>query len=178
MNVLTVEIPSEHYDGDVNERMDLVVRRQGVEVPFEFTVKGHVYVPVSLVPRLLQFDSKGEREKTILVRNNSKKILKIKSFFSEINAVSIESLPATIPPGQQLHLKVKQIREVTRSNLRDNLSIAFAEPVDGETHLRLAVVFNPSKKEGDNTENPAAGADIQELIRKNQINLPKRQPDK
>jgi hypothetical protein len=178
MNVLTVEIPSEHYDGDVNERMDLVVPRQGVEVPFEFTVKGHVYVPVSLVPRLLQFDSKGEREKTILVRNNSKKILKIKSFFSEINAVSIESLPATIPPGQQLHLKVKQIREVTRSNLRDNLSIAFAEPVDGETHLRLAVVFNPSKKEGDNTENPAAGADIQELIRKNQINLPKRQPDK
>jgi hypothetical protein len=178
MKELTIEMKSVLYDGDVKERVVLVFKKQGVEVPFEFTVKGHVYVPASVVPKLVQFDLKGEREKTILVRNNSKEILKIKSFYSETDAVSIEFLPATIPPGQQLQLKVKQIRDMARSDLRDNMTLSFAQPVDGMAALGLTVVLNPSKKENHDTRNPGESVDIQELIRKNQINLPKRQPER
>jgi hypothetical protein len=177
MKELTFEIGSGHYDGDVNERIDLVFKRQGVEVPFEFTIKGHVYVPVSVVPVLVQFDLKGEREKTILVRNNSKEILKIKSFFCETDAVSIESLPVTILPGQQAQLKVKWIKDVARPDLRDNLTLSFAQPVDGMAALGLTVVLNPSKKENHDTRNPGESSNIQELIRKDQINLPKHQPE-
>jgi hypothetical protein len=177
MKEIAIEMKSVLYDGDVKEQIDLVFKKQGVEVPFEFTVKGHVYVPASVVPRLVQFDLKGEREKTILVRNNSKEILKIKSLFSETDAVRIESLPATILPGQEAQLKVKWIRDVDRSDLRDNLTLSFAQPVDGMAALGLTVVFNPSKKKNHDAGNPDEGIYIQDLIHKNQINLPKPQPE-
>lgn len=172
---LTILVPASGYDGAVNEPIVLAARRHGVEVPFEFSLQGLVYVPVSVVPRILRFSlDKGEREKEILVRNNSKSILELKPLASETDAIAVEPLPATIRPGKQLAMKVRQARAVHQHNVSQNLEIIFSKAVDNQTSINLTVVLNAVEEKPGKIDNPPAMTpQIQELIRKNQITLPK-----
>jgi hypothetical protein len=170
---LAFGISTLNYDGAFNERVVLVVNKEGVDVPFEVTVQGNVYVPVSLNPKILRFLT-NESEKELLVRNNTKERLELKSLFSETNAVIVEPLPATILPGQQLKLKFRKVMEVGNPNTRDNLSISLTQPVDGIASLPLPVVLNYVEPKRHESDDPLNSREIQELLRKNQTNTPIR----
>jgi hypothetical protein len=173
---LSILAPTSDYDGAVNERVVLATYRYGVEVPFEFSLQGFVYTPVSVTPKGLRFIwAKGEREKEFSVRNNSKSTLELKSLISKTNLIAVEPLPATIQPGQQLAMKVRQVGNVQQRNVIQDLEIVFSKPVDDMESLRLAVLLNAVEEMPRNIdEAPAVTPQIQELIRKNQVILPKR----
>ncbi len=159
---LTIEVPIWNYDGAVNERVILVAHRKGVEVPYEIAVTGNVYVPVSIVPNLLRFE-KDDSEKEVVVRNNSKSDLELRRFHTETGVVSLEPFPATILAGQQLVMKVKSAKESRGQQNRDNLSIAFAQPIDGMAALSLVVALNPEKERASKSFSPARGVKIPEV---------------
>jgi hypothetical protein len=171
---LTIGISTGNYDGAFSERIVLVAHRQEIEVPFEFLVQGFVYTPVSVSPREeLRFNpAKGAREKEILVRNNSKSDLELKSLQSESGAIQVEPLPATIPAGQQLKLKVKQIKTVPKPDTLEHVVIVFTQPIEDMESISLSVVLNAREKKIEQGVDPFRNPEIQELIRKNQIALP------
>ena len=167
---LKIEMATRKYDGAVEKDMILVAHQENAEASFEFTVKGFVYVPVSHSPRILRF-TKGNLEKEITVRNNTKSALEIVSFLSESKIITAEPIPTTILPGQELRIHVKQIREINGTNLYDNLVFHFAEPIDGMGVLRLTAVMNYQEEEPAK-DDPIDHREIQELIKKNTPSIP------
>jgi hypothetical protein len=139
---LSIEVPTWNYDGAVSEHVALIAYRHNVEIPFEFTIQGNVYVPVS-APGHLRF-KEGETEKEILVRNNSKSDLELLPSFSELGAIIIEPLPTSIRAGQQAKLKVKiaPAFQTVQRNTIDNMAISFAHPVDGVPSLGISFILN------------------------------------
>jgi hypothetical protein len=137
---LTIEIAAWEFDGAVDVPLTLIAHRQGVEVPFEIRVKGNVYVPVSVSPKIFRLD-KDNPGQEILVRNNSKSDIELVRLHSESGRVSMEPMPATILAGQQIKLKAKL---TTRSSTmpRDSLSIPLAQPVDDVGVITLTAVFD------------------------------------
>jgi hypothetical protein len=172
---MTVEVPTRDYDGAVNERFTLVAKVQNLEVPFEFSVQGYVYAPVSMIPRALRF-KKGEREKQVVMRNNSHSDLQVKPAISETRQISIEPLPATIPAGQELKLTVRagEALDSLVVETPDNVAITFVKPVDGMGGLSFRVIVNAQEEnEKQKTAAPDADDQIRELIRQNKQRLPK-----
>jgi hypothetical protein len=147
---LLVSVPTWQLDGEVRERIVLGVRRQGVEVPFEIELKGFVYVPISMTPKRLRFQ-RGENEKEILIRNNSKSDLDLLPIFTETGTVTVESLPRTVSPGQETVLRMKLTKEAAAlpSNKLDGIAIPFAKPVDGVNSLSLMVMINVADETGN-----------------------------
>lgn len=141
---LIVEAPIWKFDGAVNESITLIAYRQGVEVPFKFTVKGTVFVPVSISPKRFKLD-KTNPEQEVLVRNNLKSDVELASLYSESDKVTVEPIPATIPPGQQVKLKARFIPGASRMTM-DNLAIRFAKPVDDVRAIGMTVLFNLEEK--------------------------------
>lgn len=170
MQELKIEMATRKYDGAVEKDMILVAHQENAEASFEFAVKGFVYVPVSHSPRILRF-TKGNLQKEILVRNNTKSALEIVSFLSESKIITAEPIPTTILPGQELRIHVKQIREINGTNLYDNLVFHFAEPIDGMSVLRLTAVMNYQEEE-PTKDDPFDRREIQELIKKNTPSIP------
>jgi hypothetical protein len=172
---LTIEFSASNYDGAVKERLVLVAYRQGADVPFEIVVQGNVYVPVSIIPRLLRL-RKGDQEKEFLVRNNTDTEVELKGYHSETGMIVIEPLLASIPAGKELKMKVKARNDIgaAQQDSRDNVGISFSRPVDGMSSLILTVVLNPSAAKREAAFDPAKSKEIQELIRKSKVNLPKR----
>jgi hypothetical protein len=172
---LAIEVSTLDYEGAVNERVALLVSRQGVDLPFEIEVRGNIYVPISLTPKILFFrQNEQDKEKELLVRNNTKQQVELKSVFSETNALVIEPLPATILPGQQLLLKFRKIADVSNANLRDNISISLTKAADGMGSINIPVIFNYLEPKRHEPEQPDEPKEIQELLRKNQVNEPNR----
>jgi hypothetical protein len=172
---LTIPVPAMDYDGVVNENIVITAHRNGVDVPFEIALKGFVQTSISALPRILRFNSaKGEMEKEIVVRNNTKSKIELKSFFSESEALAVEPLPAKILPGKQLTLKVKQVRSVSQRNAAHNLEIVLAKPVDNRKSLALTAILNATEGMPGGMDAPVITPEIQELIRKNKITLPNR----
>jgi hypothetical protein len=171
----SVEVPTWGYDGPVSEQFFIVAKIKNVDAPFEFSVRGNVYAPVSMIPRLLKF-KKGEHEKEVVMRNNSKSDLEVNPAISETRAITIEPLPAVIPPGQQLTLKVKlgDTADSAVPNTVDNVAITFVKSVDDVAGLSFRVYLNSGEENQQKTSNRTADSQIQELIRQNQVRSPKR----
>ena len=127
----------------------------------------------SVSPKLVSFSKQDEHEKTILVSNNSASVLELKSFYSETSAIKIEPIPTTRPPGQQAQLKVKQTRETSSLNVRDNISISFAKAVEDVPSIGITAIINPVQPEKKKSDDPAANIPgLDELIQKNKPKLP------
>jgi hypothetical protein len=141
---LILTIPTWNYDGDVKVPITLIAYRQGIEVPFEFLVKGTVYIPVSVSPKVFRLDG-ANPEQEILVRNNSKSDVELVRLHTETGRVSMAPMPVAIPAGQQVKLKAKLAAGVSRS-MQDNLSIPFAKPVDSMGAISLQVLFSTEEK--------------------------------
>jgi len=171
---LTLEVVTSTAEGPLNERLLLMAGRADVEVPFEIVVKGEIYVPVSLSPRILRIRSAKEQQQEITVYNHSKETLILQSFFSETRALTLEPMPARIPPGGRIQIQVKQIQPVAKRDLYDNLFIEFAQPVEGQKGLALTVVLNASEKKTPETYDPSKDPQVQEWIRRHRINAPVR----
>jgi len=172
---LTIPVPAMDYDGVVNENISITAHWNGVDVPFEFTLRGFVQASVSALPRILRFNSdKGETEREIVVRNNTKSIIELKSLKSDSEDLMVEPLPAKVRPGKQLTMKVKQVRNVSQRNVTHNLEIVLAKSVDNKTSLALTAILNATEETLDGLNPPVITPEIQELIRKNKIALPNR----
>jgi hypothetical protein len=170
-NELVIEISTLNYDGTVNESLTLKANSQGIDVPFEISVQGNVYVPISLNPKALRF-IQNEREKILLIRNNTKEPVDLKSMFTETNEVTIETLPATILPGQQLQLKFKKLSEGISPGKVDNVSISLAKPVDGVGGISIPVVLNYIETKRQQPDMPLEIREMEELLRKSPSGIP------
>jgi hypothetical protein len=141
---LLIDLPTWNYEGAVSVPITLIAHKQGIEVPYEFTVKGTVYMPVSVSPKLFKLDS-SNLEQEILVRNNSKSDVELVRLHTETGRVRVEPVPATIPAGQQLKLRAR-LTERTSKSTRDNLAIPFAQAVDGVGAISFTALFNVEEK--------------------------------
>jgi hypothetical protein len=140
---LLIGVPSWDHEGGMNEQIILTAHRRGVSVPFEFAVKGNIYVPVSITPKRFKLN-KDMPEREIVVRNNSESDVELVRLHTETGRVIVEPLPTTVPAGQQLSMKVK-LSGRGGTSPRDNLSIPLAQPVDGVAVLAFTVEFDPGE---------------------------------
>jgi hypothetical protein len=165
---LTIEVPTWSYVGPVSERFTLIAKTERVEVPFEFSVQGNVYAPVSMIPVMLKF-GKGEREKEVVMRNSSKSDVEVNRAISETRAITIEPLPAKIPAGQELKLTVRTAEALDSSlpNTVDNMAITFVKSVDGMAGLSFKVYINYQEEEEQQQTITVPGVDsrIQEQMK-------------
>ena len=137
---------TQDYDGEVNATFTVLVEHAGVEVPYEFSIRGYVYTPVSVSPRSLRF-LKGESSKEITLTNNSKSELGIVSARAQQSSLDVQPLPQTVAPGAVCRLTVKLTRKGYETNYRDELALQFESPVDDMQSVILPVILNyePSK---------------------------------
>jgi hypothetical protein len=139
-----------NYDGEVRLPFKILVRRDGVEVPYQFEMHGIAYSPASAEPAQIVFQ-RGETQKEFSVRNNSHSEITITSTSSETGVLQVQSLPVVLAAGGRAVLKVKTTVPVAKANYRDMLSLAFEQPVEGMTSLIIPIVLNyekPPEKKG------------------------------
>jgi hypothetical protein len=171
---LTVNLPTEQFDGNVLEHITVTVRWKTASVDFRIPVKGFVTAPISVIPRHLRLNSGNQnREKEIVVRNNTNLTLELQSFSSATGVIEVEPLPVVIPAGRQLALKVKQIREVGNPETPEILNIALAQPIDKIYSLNVTVVLDAVEQKHGLQYDPAKDPQLQEQIQKNLKNAPK-----
>jgi hypothetical protein len=171
---LSVEVPTWNFDGAVKETFTLIARSKDVDVPFEFSVHGNVYTPLSILPKVLKL-KKGEREKEIMMRNNSKLDIQLEKVISETTAISIEPFPVVIPPGQELKftLKAEESLDSAVPNSVDRMAITYG-PVDGFSAISYRVYLNSSEDAQEKPAAPVNEKEIQELMKENRPFLPNR----
>jgi hypothetical protein len=136
---IQMELLTRSYADEVNESFTAVISHQDVEVPFEFKLHGFVYVPVSVAPRNLKF-LKGEREKEIVLKNNSKSEVTVNAVSA--GGFSVTSLPQKLLPGADCHLKVAVLSDRSDKNIQSVLSFSFAESIEGMDGFDLPVILN------------------------------------
>jgi hypothetical protein len=160
---IQMELLTRTYAGEVNEKFTAVISHQEVEVPFEFKVHGFVYVPVLATPRVLKF-LKGEREKEIVLKNNSKSEVTVKAVTNA--ELSVTPMPQKLSPGADCRLKVAVLSDKPDKNLQGVLSFNFAESVEGVDGLDVPVILNYEEVKPKTAEELV----IEDLLRK--ANLP------
>jgi hypothetical protein len=172
---LHIGVSTWYFEGEVDERLVLIAQRKGIEVPFEIKIIGKVYLPISVTPKVLIFD-KSENEKEILISNNSKTNVDLLQVSSETGLVVIEPIPTSIPPGQKLSLKASLAKKSweIQPNTRDSIAIILAKSVDDVAAVSISVVMNSTKPKPNSITTPVISDEIQQLIRKYQVNLPDR----
>ncbi len=157
----------EPYDYDGPVRVPLIINAgQGeVEVPYEFSLVALVYSPVSAAPGRLVF-LKGEKEKKIVIRNNSQKELSIQSVNSESGRFKVEPLPQVLPAGASATLTVTvTATPPDQLNVQDWFSLVLAEPVDSMSNLIVPALLNNERTEDRNSAEPTP-QDLEELLKK------------
>jgi hypothetical protein len=171
---LLVTVPTWDYDGSVKETFTIDAKALDVHVPYEFTVRGNVYIPLSIIPKTLKL-RKGEREKEIVLRNNSKSNLELQKFVSESQAIKLDPFPLTIPPGEQASIKVLAGEAVDDAfpNAIDHLAITF-KAVDGFAGISYRIYMNAREEKQERVLTPADDPAIKEMIRRNAIVPPDR----
>jgi len=158
------EIPTELMAGKVERSFAIVVRHDGVEVPFDFRLRAYVYAPVAALPPVVKFAS-GEREKEVLIVNNSKKTVRIKAPAEPRSDFSMDPLPLELAPGGSARITVRMRLPIHRQDYRDSLSLDFAEPVEDMASLNLPIIVNPVEEEPLDLKK-LTPQQIEELIRK------------
>jgi hypothetical protein len=172
---LTVKLATQKLEGIVQEKITLRAKTQDVVVEYPIAVQGYVYVPVSVDQKILRLNpDKEAREKEILVRNNTGTPLVLESFSIPSGAAEVEGLPITIPAHQQGAIKVKQTQKAERPDSAEILMIAFAQPVDDMSLLRINLVLDASDTRDGVIYDPFKDPNIREQIRKNVVTTPKR----
>jgi hypothetical protein len=170
----TINLTTEQFDGNVLEHITVTVRWKTASVDFRIPVKGFVTAPISVIPRHLRLNSGNEnREKEIVVRNNTSSTLELQSFSNASGVIEVEPLPVVIPAGRQHSLKVKQIREVGNPETPEILNIALAQPIDKIYSLNVTVVLDAVEQKHGLQYDPAKDPGLQEQIQKNLKNAPK-----
>jgi len=138
---IEMALQTQDYDGEINKTFTLIVEHAGVEVPYEFSVHGYVYTPMSVSPRALRF-LKGESSKEFTLRNNSKFEARIVSFRSESENLDVQPIPQTLAPGAECRLTVVLKDTPVSENVREALTLRLADPIDGMKKIILPVVIN------------------------------------
>jgi hypothetical protein len=159
---LRIIVPVWQFDGPVRERITITARRQGVDVLYEIEVRGNVYVPVAVSPKILKF-SRGENEKQVRIRNNSKSDIELLPISSETGKIIVEPIPARVPAGQEVTLKVKLDKgtESLKTNKIDSLVIPLSKPVDDVNSISIAITMNAAVSGAGNAPSvPKSIADI------------------
>ncbi len=136
---IQIELLTQNYDGEVNESFTIVVSRQDADVKYEFKIHAFVYTPVSFDPMILKFQS-GEREKEVVLRNNSKSELVIKAAYNV--GFEVSPLPQTISPGAEGRFKVTAVTERKDKNYHAFLFLSFDHPVEDMSSVTIPLIFN------------------------------------
>ena len=136
---IELRLLTQDHDGEISATFAVLAGSAGVEVPYEFTIHGYVYAPVSISPRALRF-LKGESAKEVTLRNNSKSALQIIPVREM--GFDVQPLPQTIAPGGECRLTVKLKLKGIQANHREDIDLRFAEPVDGMLSIGLPVIVN------------------------------------
>jgi hypothetical protein len=133
------EFRTEHYDGAVKEKFEILVAHEGAEVPYEFSLEGSVFTPLSVKPWPLTFP-RDESAKVIVLKNNSKTDIQIVPV-KQVGFV-VGPLPQGLPPGAECRLTVQLTLKRPEINRGDEITLQFAEPVDGVQSIVLPVIVN------------------------------------
>jgi len=136
---IQIQLLTQTYAGEVDEKLTAIISHQNVEVPYDFKIHGYVYAPVYSSPRKLRFLS-GEHEKEIVIRNDSKSEVTINGASNENFRVA--PLPRTLPPGGACTLTVSVVRDRPEKNHVDSLSLSLSKPVEDVDSLDLPIVLN------------------------------------
>ncbi len=170
---LPMQWVTQNYDGQVQAIFTLVARQHQVEVPFQFDLRGVVYTPVSALPAQVTF-RENEQQAELVVRNNSKFEVRIASFLTQTNSVTVQSLPQTLAPGSQVTLTVRPRLKIAQKNYHEMVSLDFEHPVEGMASLIVPVLLN-YEKPAEIQRVPGIGLtpqEIEELVKK-----ARQQPD-
>jgi hypothetical protein len=150
---LLVKAVMESLEGPVQKQVVLSVQRENAVVPFEIEVKGFVYVPVSITPKVLSL-SPTQAEKELRVKNNTNSTIELLQAYSEAKQITVDFLPTNIPPGGEILLKVKQ--DTKQAPLVPgkfySLSVPLAKPVDNVNFISFSVVGGSAKGTSEGTE--------------------------
>jgi hypothetical protein len=137
-------LQTQELDGKISGTFTILAVSAGQEVPYEFSIHGYVYAPVSTSPRPVRF-LKGESAKEVVVRNNSKSAIQVVS--AKAVGFDVEGLPQTIAPGAECRLAVKPTFRSYGTNHGAEITLRFAEPADGVQSVAFPVIanFEPQK---------------------------------
>jgi len=166
---IELELITSNLDGPVEQTHTMLVRYREVSVPFSLMLRANVYAPVSAVPPVLRF-MKGEKEKEVVVKNNSQSAVQIGSIYSQTSAFSMQPLPISIPPGESVQVKINLLKDPGRSE-RDILSLMLQPAVEGMASLEIQVLVNPPdpQKKDPSVLTPE---ELQQLLRKAKPPIP------
>jgi hypothetical protein len=170
---LSIEVPTWNYDGSVEEKFTLVAKLENIEVPIGFKVQGRVYTPLTISPKFLSF-REGEREKEIIMKNNSQNDLRLEQFLSETHAVTLHPFPVVIPPGEQrtFTVRTQESANTAFAGALERTVITYA-PVDGFSGNSYKVYLNIPEEKPEREATPM-DKEIQKIIRRNRTTLPIR----
>jgi hypothetical protein len=136
---IELSLETERLDGEVTGTFTILADNTGVEVPYEFSIHGYVYSPISFTPPSLSF-LKGESAKEVTLRNNSKSSIRI--IPAIVAGFDVKPLPQTIAPGAECRLAVELTIKSYETNHDAMITFQFAEPVDGVESVALPAIVN------------------------------------
>ena len=137
---IELSLATEELDGEISGTFTVLAdNAAGLEVPYEFSIQGYVYTPVSISPSALRF-LRGESVKEIALRNNSKSTVQI--IPATVAGFEVQPLPQTIAPGAECRLAVKLTIKSYDTNHDAMITLRFAEPVDDVDSIALPVIVN------------------------------------
>jgi len=160
-----LELSTENYNGQIQIPLTMQVKSSDVEVLYPIEIRGMVYSPVSVTP-LPMFFAREEKQKDVEIRNNSKSEIRIVSATSETGVTFVVGpLPLVLPPGGQAVVKVQTPSQITQSNYRDSITLAFDKAVDGVSSVPVPVTVNYVRPTGGP---PLTQKELEELKKKAQ----------
>jgi hypothetical protein len=136
---IELSLQTQELDGEFSGTFAILAVGAGLEVPYEFSIHGYVYAPVSISPRPLKF-LKGESAREVVLKNNSKSAIQVIS--AKAAGFDVEGLPQTIAPGAECRLAVKLTFRSYGTNHGAEITLRFAEPADGVQSVALPVIVN------------------------------------
>ncbi len=161
---IELQLATSNYDGDVNETLRFSTRNRGVQVPYEFTIRGHVYTPISLSPRVLKLRN-DEREKELVLRNNTAREVKIIAIASETLGTEAKPLPLTLRPGETGRLNLRLGGAFSGINHGETVTLTLDQPIEGVHYLFVSVIHNFVETRVK-TPDRLTPSDIEELLRR------------
>jgi hypothetical protein len=141
---IELNLQTQEMDGEITGTFAVLAVSAGLEVPYEFNIRGRVYAPLSISPRSLRF-LKGETAKEVVLKNNSKSTIRILT--AKATGLDVQPLPQALAPGAECRVTVSLKLRNYSTNYGAEIAFPFADPVDGGKSATLTVVVNaePSK---------------------------------
>ncbi|HYK88001.1 MAG TPA: hypothetical protein VE398_04495 [Acidobacteriota bacterium] len=163
--VLSMQLITENFDGQVRVPFTVLAKRGDVEVPYQFEMDANVYSPISALPAQLLY-LRDERQKELIVRNNSQSEVEIKGIYSGSGVFEVTPLPVVLQPGDKAVLRVSLLSIISRRNYPDMLSLTLARPVEDMQSLIVPVVLNYEKPPVEKRIMGLTQKELNELLKK------------